>query len=73
MNISIRSSYFKDVEIQPTNNNDLFTSQFKNETFQSYNICEYKNFTKTCYMIPIYVVKGIKLKKKDNYLNLSVL
>ena len=39
-------------------NNSVFVQQFKNETFQSYSFCEYKNFTKTCYMIPIYLVQG---------------
>ena len=38
--------------------NTLQINQFKNETFQSYTLCEQKNSKTTCYMIPIYIAKG---------------
>ena len=39
-------------------NSTFYVNQFKNESFQSYTLCEQKNTKTTCYMIPIYIAKG---------------
>jgi hypothetical protein len=51
-------TFGKDKPDGSSNSSSLFISQFKTDTYQSYSLCEHKNFTTTCFMVPIYVVRG---------------